>query len=232
MPSTTNSLESYHGHLNKYTPRKNNFFSSICRIASNLNRHNKNYLKRIKHNYNKTIHDTKNDMEKTNVGMMLREQIFYKTNKNYCECSSNKLVSAQLGINIPCKHQLALIDPPEIPALPEINILLNDQWKDLIVKYNPKNEKQTNNESHSDKNDIINTIKYYSKYKGEEIDKFVDSKYTKEFQNDSEFILNKPACYLNLIDAGINYGIALKNIKREDKGKKAKKAKRAKKTKK
>ena len=51
-------------------------------------------------------------------------------------------------------------------------------------------------------------------------------------QNDSEFILNKLACYLNLIDAGINYGITLKNIKKEDKGNKVKKAKRAKKIKK
>ena len=64
---------------------------------------------------------------------------------------------------------------------------------------------------------------------GRQNDWISDSKYTKELQNDSEFILNKLACYLNLIDAGINYGITLKNIQKEDKGNKVKKAKRAKK---
>ena len=29
MPSTTNALESTHGHLNKKTPRNNNFFASV-----------------------------------------------------------------------------------------------------------------------------------------------------------------------------------------------------------
>lgn len=32
-PSTTNSLESYYGYLNKATPRKNTFFGLLFRIA-------------------------------------------------------------------------------------------------------------------------------------------------------------------------------------------------------
>lgn len=34
MPSTTNSLEAYHGHLNKKIPRVNEFWSSIARLAN------------------------------------------------------------------------------------------------------------------------------------------------------------------------------------------------------
>ena len=64
MLSTTNSLESYHGHINKLTPRKNNFFTALCRIATNLNQHNQNYLKRIKHSINYTISSTKKQIEK------------------------------------------------------------------------------------------------------------------------------------------------------------------------
>ena len=37
MPSTTNTLESMHGHFNKRTPRKNTFFSGILRIHKELN---------------------------------------------------------------------------------------------------------------------------------------------------------------------------------------------------
>ena len=36
MPSTTNTLEAIHGHLNKRTPRNNIFFSSILRIHNGL----------------------------------------------------------------------------------------------------------------------------------------------------------------------------------------------------
>ena len=36
MPSTTNSLESMHAHLNKRTPRKNTFFQSLLRVHNQL----------------------------------------------------------------------------------------------------------------------------------------------------------------------------------------------------
>ena len=34
MPSTTNSLESSHGHLNRKTPRRNNFWTALNRIIT------------------------------------------------------------------------------------------------------------------------------------------------------------------------------------------------------
>ncbi|KAK8896368.1 hypothetical protein M9Y10_014266 [Tritrichomonas musculus] len=42
MPTTTNSLESTHGHLNKKMPRRNNFWMSLFRINNNNNNNNKN----------------------------------------------------------------------------------------------------------------------------------------------------------------------------------------------
>lgn len=45
MSSTKNSLEFLHGHLNKKTPRNNEFWSSLSRLAQSLNinkrRHNR-----------------------------------------------------------------------------------------------------------------------------------------------------------------------------------------------
>ena len=38
MPSTTNTLESMHGHLNKRTPRKNTFYQSLLRVHNQLNK--------------------------------------------------------------------------------------------------------------------------------------------------------------------------------------------------
>lgn len=177
MPSTTNSLESYHGHLNKATPRKNTFLGSIFRIACNLNKHNKNYGKRIRHNFNRAIQNTKQELNKTDPFRLNKEKTFYKTTKEHCQCSSNKLISSQLDFNIPCMHQLSILNSSEIPQLPDIHITLNDQWKNLTVDYNPVNDTGKPHDSKTaDKSYLINSIKYYSKYHGKEIDSLVESK--------------------------------------------------------
>ena len=36
MPSTTNSLEASHGHINGATPRRNEFLSSLSRLTHSL----------------------------------------------------------------------------------------------------------------------------------------------------------------------------------------------------
>ena len=122
MPSTTNSLESYHGHLNKVTSRRNTFFGSIFRIASNLNKHNKNYQKRIRHNFNRAIQNTKQESNRIDPIRLNKEKIFYEIDKEHCKCSSNKLISSQLGFNIPCMHQLSIMNSSEIPQLPDFHI--------------------------------------------------------------------------------------------------------------
>ena len=60
MPSTTNSLESTHGHLNKKTPSRNNFRSALYRVISNLTKQNNLYKEKVIHNYNQVIRKTKN----------------------------------------------------------------------------------------------------------------------------------------------------------------------------
>lgn len=87
-------------------------------------------------------------------------------------------------------HQLSILNSSEIPQLPDIHITLNDQWKNLTVDYNPVNDTGKPYDSKTaDKSYLINTIKYYSKYHGKEIDSFVESKYLELIHDDEEFIL-------------------------------------------
>lgn len=51
----------------------------------------------------------------TSIEEMKKQQKYYKTNVEYCNCSQNKLISAQLAIDLPCIHRLTLEKPPEIP---------------------------------------------------------------------------------------------------------------------
>ena len=217
MPSTTNSLESYHGHLNKLTPRRNNFYSALCRLSCNLMNHNKNYSKRIKHNYEYLKRSINKEFKATNEQRMISEMEFYETTDSECQCSSTKLASAQLELNIPCKHQLALKRTLEFPELPDYKINMNDQYDELIISYNPIKD-DLNNVQYDEKKYVIDTIKFYSKYKGNEIESFVDSKYNLT-QNEKEFVLNKPATLLHLIDDGICNGCVLKSKKKEPQNK-------------
>ena len=219
MPSTTNSLESCHGHLNDNTPRRNTFFTAIYRIVYSLNKQNKEYQRKISHNYNYQIKRTKDEMKLKDPIRIKSEIQFYKTTNLYCNCSSNKLISKQLGINIPCCHQLSLPFPTAIPKLPEINIIMNDQCNYLIDVYTPSQElKKSKKGFEKDEMAYLsNTIKFYSRYKGEEIDSFVDKQYQQYINSNSGFIMNKPTIFLKFIDDGIKYGTTLKNIKKESK---------------
>jgi hypothetical protein len=52
MPSTTNALESIHGHLNEATPRRNDFWPSMKRLADHINEGIKRWPDAVRHNFN------------------------------------------------------------------------------------------------------------------------------------------------------------------------------------
>jgi hypothetical protein len=51
MPSTTNSLESIHGHLNEATPRRNDFWASLKRLADHIDDGIKRWPEVMRHNF-------------------------------------------------------------------------------------------------------------------------------------------------------------------------------------
>lgn len=123
-----------------------------------------------------------------------------------------------MGFNIPCKHQLALSDPAVIPELPKINLIFNDQWNELVVECKPaKEKKNVKTKYDDDQSYLINTIKFYSKFRENDIDSFVENKYKEVSKNETEFIRNKPAVFIEIIDQGIEFGRTLKNAKKEKK---------------
>ena len=141
---------------------------------------------------------------------------FYQTNLDNCNLSENKVVSSQLGFHIPCSYQMQLNKFNGFPRLPDINITLENQWNDLCIEYKIVSdlspEKSKKNE---EKDYLIDTIKFYSKYRGDEIKEFVD-KQLKIIDDQKKFILNKPTWMIKVIDEGIKLGIDLrKKIKQE-----------------
>lgn len=51
MPTTTNSLEAYHGQLYQYVPERNEFWNAFFKLSCNLMMKCNNIDEHIKHNY-------------------------------------------------------------------------------------------------------------------------------------------------------------------------------------
>ena len=205
MPSTTNSLESTHGHLNQKTPRNNNFYRSIFRIVKHLTKKVKNCQDSIIHNYNHTKHQTRKRLSQTLPERMNEECRYYETSIDTCKCSENKVIEASMCIDIPCSHRLSL-GASFLPLQP-VSLVLKEQWKTLCVKFNalpPEVGVQALSIDDIDKNYACSQIKRFSHYKNnDEIKKFVDDQFNHLIRQSPNFLDESPEYILNIIGCGI-----------------------------
>ena len=118
MPSTTNALESTHDHLNKKTPRRNNFYMSIYRIVTAIMLKSQRIEKSIHNNLIRTKKATLNYQRTIPESRFAAEMTSYVSTASSCSCSDNKLLSVIFGIDIPCPHRIAkgacFPNPPEV----------------------------------------------------------------------------------------------------------------------
>lgn len=84
IPSTTNSLESSHGHLNEQIPLRNEFFYSIYRIAMMMIRKTNSYEFCVKGNFCSCNRTFKRRMKQINHNQMAAEINFYHSTNNKC----------------------------------------------------------------------------------------------------------------------------------------------------
>ena len=203
MPSTTNSLEATHGHLNKKVPRNNNFWASINRLCESISLKCNNVNERIQQNYNYIKRTTIKRMKSLSQTSMEGQQGSYLTNKDHCYCNENKLVSAIMDIDIPCSHRCSL--GATFPECPKIDIPLIKQWNELVVDYNiipVSHDTHDYDENLGAKKYAVNIIKRFSCYtKKEEIEKYVNDNYTSD--DEECYIDGKDVELIKLIFRGI-----------------------------
>ena len=215
MPSTTNSLEATHGHLNDETPRRNDFWSSLYRLAKSLLNNDFNLNEKIKHSYNNQIRKTRNREKRLPKEEMEKEIRFYATTENACQCGETALLSSMLHIDIPCSHRLHL--GAHVPELPDIDLKLVPCTNECVFRYTIVNRDPPDTSAdHINwlKNNAVATIKRYSHYKHKtEISKFVDDK----FNIGTEFVNEKPLGYYSLVNDGIIHFHKIQNQKEYEK---------------
>ena len=205
MPSTTNALESCHGHLNEKTKRRKNFFQSIFKIAQHLIQKCTSIEKSIQHNYQFAIKKTIDHLRKILLVRIDQEIVSYNTTKSSCMCSENKLLSSIMGIDIPCCHRYYL--GCQFPPCPDAILNKEMQWNELIIEFNVLEDDPTipqNSIQYADKKYATEMIHRYSKVKKREtINKYVEDNYV--IAEDEDFILSKPCSVLSLINDGIEH---------------------------
>ena len=207
MPSTTNSLESCHGHLNQKTKRRKNFWSSLYDVSARLLHKIHNFQKEIEHNFYYNKRKTFNHLNALLLGNRINQEItFYNTTVDSCRCSENKLLSSNFHLDIPCCHRIFL--GFEFPDCPQIKLNLNSQPSELIVDYvtiqSETRTQQYQSIETQDKNFAIDMIKRFGHIKEKDREKIVQYVNTHYQIQDKEIFINgRPSSILTLIHNGI-----------------------------
>ena len=169
MPSTTNTHEAMHGHINHRVPRNNGFYQSIFRLNNEINQKYININNRIQHNLNSLKTRTLNKLKKLSMFDLLHQITFYETTVNKCNCGQNKLESSNYQLDIPCMHRLYL--GAVFPTFEPININTELQYDSIKLDIDVIPIEENNSESdcmQDEKEYAFRTIRFFSRYKNEE----------------------------------------------------------------
>lgn len=207
MPSCTNQIESCHGHMNAYTPRRNELLTSIRRIIHEIIDRDHNFKSNFHQNILSYQRKIKRIVKYTPADIMNEMINNYETNmnENSCNCGDSLLISSMIGVQLPCSHLHYLgIDFPKVTP-PKIS-MINQTNGELIIEYDFKTSEnvQTNSSYYTKMHKyVISTIKMYShSKKANAIKKFVLDKLPFD-KVPEKFVLGYPIEVFSAIDQGV-----------------------------
>lgn len=216
MPSTTNALESSHGHLNALLPRRNDFYTALSRIIDFVIEKTHNFKKAYITNFNRTKRKIEDQTSPFYRPLILKELHQYKSTIDSCECGEVALLNNMLRTNIPCSHKV--VKGAQFPKPPDINLELSNSFDEFIVEYDEK--KRTRSPHSKDINDFLKTrtiatIRKFSSCKN----CVIIDKTVKQFNIDEEtqFASKMPLSFYSEVSNGIqNFLDYKKNQKNAD----------------
>ena len=215
MPSTTNTLEAFHGHLNEDIPRRNEFWNSLYRIIASLMKKTFRFKESIEHNYNNTKRRIKSHHDSiVRLQEMDSQMKFYSTSEANCECGETAIESAMYRCNIPCSHQFHIVQKfPQLPEFIDLKIFGNTEKLEFEYEEKPAVTQELE-KSENDKQifQAVQTIRRLSHYKNKnEIREFVQS----TMEHKDIFVFGQSIGLLQTICEGIRKFTLLKKSNRE-----------------
>ncbi len=201
MPSTTNSLEATHGHLNELVQRRNTFWTSLFRLARSIHDRDISFRDHLKHTYQRIKRNVTRRARFTEVNVMRNEIAFFNSTNEKCECGEMALESSMMRIQIPCSHMVSC--GAEFPPLPDVDLYLYPCWSKgtfSCTRLERENEAPPMDKQAKLKESAIKSIKRYSHYRNKaEIREFVE----RNFDDEQGYALGKPVNFYRLTHKGI-----------------------------
>jgi hypothetical protein len=116
LPSTSNALESFHGHANEQTPRRNDFLPSIVRASTMMIRKTLSFRASLEANFAIVVRKAHRRAKNTDPEILSREREQYETTIADCGCGETRHYSAMYRIHCPCSHQYSIgASKPQAP---------------------------------------------------------------------------------------------------------------------
>jgi hypothetical protein len=106
MPSTTNSLESIHGHLNEATPRRNDFWASLKRLADHIDNGIKRWPEAVRHNFNHACRVSIDRISKIGEVESQDQIRTFRSTSLDCPCGETVYLSGMYNCPLPCCHMI------------------------------------------------------------------------------------------------------------------------------
>jgi hypothetical protein len=132
MPTTTNSLESLHGHLNAKTPRRNGFWQSLFRIESAMCTKSTRLWTSVQHNFANEVRKSYTRSVKLDRSTMQQEVRWYHSTQSSCNCGETNHLSVVYRVPMPCSHQYFLgIAKPDVPQ--SFNLSFHETWQNCVL---------------------------------------------------------------------------------------------------
>jgi hypothetical protein len=144
MPSTTNSLEATHGHLNEAISRRNPFWGSMTLPYEAIPDKTMHFDAAFVHNFRTSLKRCKRRGHGVPADRMAEECAYFATSPEACTCGETIHLSSSYRTDVPCSHRFAM--GALKPETPETNLQLRTsttkmEFSETVFARNPQGDR-------------------------------------------------------------------------------------------
>jgi hypothetical protein len=202
LPSTSNALESFHGHGNEQTPRRNEFVPAIIRVADMMIRKTLSFPTALADSFGRVVRLSRRREKYGDPPVLESESVQYGTTLDYCGCGETCHLAAMYRTACPCSHQYRM--KADKPPFPDTRLDLSAPTSSLTIELEQESRVAavpfSLEQDAKWRNYAVKEIKRFSfSRKTAEIVAYVDL----HFQVGNAFVLGRPVLLFGLISDGI-----------------------------
>jgi hypothetical protein len=164
IPSTTNSLEATHGHLNETITRRNSFWQSLTILFDSIADKTLHFDLALAHDFRASMKRSKRRAQLISGERMAEECAFFGTSSEACGCAETVHLASLYQTDVPCNHRYSL--GAKKPGIP----------RGMSLPVQPSTGTMIHSETEHDRNvDVVIAAESLKKYAIRQIQRFSHS---------------------------------------------------------